>query len=108
MGDRGHNRHGPKRKEAAVRLSRGSVKNNVAWAKVYFRTNWRLHPSSRLATIDMGLKLEVVPLLGGEPATASNTMLPGPRITSVPGGILIHLASFMVKFEGQSVFTVAG
>jgi len=29
----------------------------VAWAEVYFRTKWRLHPSSRLATIDMGQKL---------------------------------------------------
>jgi len=32
---------------------------------VYFRTKWRLHPSSRLATIDMGRKLGAVPLLGG-------------------------------------------
>jgi len=29
----------------------------LAWAEVYFRTNWRLHPSSRLATINMGQKL---------------------------------------------------
>ena len=29
----------------------------VAWAEVYFRTKWRLHPSSRLAIIDMGQKL---------------------------------------------------
>jgi len=29
----------------------------VAWAKVYFRTKWRLHPSSHLATVDMGRKL---------------------------------------------------
>ena len=28
-----------------------------AWADVYFRTKWRLHPSSRLATINMGQKL---------------------------------------------------
>jgi len=27
---------------------------NVDWAEVYFRTTWRLHPSGRLATIDMG------------------------------------------------------
>jgi len=26
----------------------------VAWAQVYVRTKWRLHPSSRLATIDIG------------------------------------------------------
>jgi len=29
----------------------------VAWAKVYFRTKWHLHVSSRLATIDVGQKL---------------------------------------------------
>jgi len=29
----------------------------VAWAEVYFRTKWRLHPSSRLATINIGQKL---------------------------------------------------
>jgi len=52
MGDRGHNRHEPKREGAAVPISRGGgagyPSNNVAWAEVYFRTNWRLHPSSRL------------------------------------------------------------
>jgi len=39
----------------------------VAWAEVYFRTKRRLHPSSRLAAIDMGRKLGAVPLLGGLP-----------------------------------------
>jgi len=29
----------------------------VAWAEVYFRTKWRLHPSSRLAAVDMNRKL---------------------------------------------------
>ena len=29
----------------------------LAWADVYFRIKWRLHPSSHLATIDMGRKL---------------------------------------------------
>jgi len=38
---------------------------NVAWAEIYFRTKWRLHPSSRLATIDMNRKLGAVPLFGG-------------------------------------------
>jgi len=65
MGDRGHNRHGPKRGGAAVPLSRGAW-TNVAWAEVYyFRTKWHLHPSSRLATIDVNRKLGAVPLLGG-------------------------------------------
>jgi len=58
------------RKEGtAVPLWRGELGlclHNVAWADVYFRTNWHLHSSSRLTTIDMGRKLVVVPLLGGE------------------------------------------
>ena len=29
------------------------VYHNVAWAEIYFRTKWHLHPSSRLATINM-------------------------------------------------------
>ena len=60
MGDCGHNRHGPKRGGAAVPLSWGSwvpVYHNVASAEVYFRTMWRLHQSSHLATTDMGQKL---------------------------------------------------
>jgi len=36
----------------------GSPSNNIVWAKVYLCTKWHLDPSSRLATIDMGLKLE--------------------------------------------------
>jgi len=60
------------RKEgAAVPLSRGEVGPRltqcglVAWAEVYFLTKWRLHSSSRLATIDMGRKLEgCVPFKG--------------------------------------------
>ena len=35
----------------------GFPSNSVAWAKVYIRTKWRLHPTSRLVTIDMGQKL---------------------------------------------------
>ena len=38
---------------------------------------WRLHPSSPLATIDMGGKLGAVPLWGAE--SLSTTMSPGPR-----------------------------
>jgi len=70
MGDRGHNRHGPKRGgllcpfrgQLGPRLTQvdiGPDHNFVVWADVYFRTKWRLYPSSRLATIglDMGQKL---------------------------------------------------
>ena len=35
------------------------------WAEVYFGTKWRLHPSSRLATIDMNRKLGAVSFLDG-------------------------------------------
>jgi len=36
----------------------------VAWAKAYLRTKWHLDPFSRLATTDMGRKLEAVSLFG--------------------------------------------
>ena len=54
MGDRGHNRHGPKgggvlcpfRGALGTRLIQRGLRGSL-----YFRTKWRLHPSSRLATI---------------------------------------------------------
>jgi len=63
----------------------------VAWAEAYLRTKWHLDPPSRLATIDMGRKVGLCPLLerAGSP---SNTMSPRPRPTSVPSGILIQPA----------------
>jgi len=39
----------------------GLVVYNVAWPEAYLCTKWCLDPSSRLATIDMGRKLGVVP-----------------------------------------------
>ena len=59
MGDRGHNRQGPKREGCCIPLAGGGaswvpIQHNVAWAEVYFRTKWHLDPSSHLATIDMG------------------------------------------------------
>jgi len=58
---------------------------------VYFRTKWRLHPSSRLATIDVGQKLGGVgvPFFWG---SSWNTKSPEPRPTSIPSGILVHPA----------------
>jgi len=41
------------------------VQHNVAWVEVYFGTKWHLHPSRRLATIDMDRKLGAVSLLRG-------------------------------------------
>ena len=80
MGDRGHNRRGPK--EGAVvpsALLRGRAvpaQHNVAWVKLYFRTKWLLHPSTCLATIDMGRKLRGhAPFVGGgEPGSQSNSV----------------------------------
>ena len=58
MAERGHNRHGRKEGGAAVPLSRGAGSPSSKM--------WRLHPSSRLATIGMNQKLAAVPLIGGE------------------------------------------
>jgi len=63
-----------------------SVYYNVAWAEVYFRTKWRLHPSSHNRHKP---KTAGCPLSGGA-ATLSNTTSPEPTFTSVPSGILIH------------------
>jgi len=48
----------------------------------------------RLATIDMGHKVEAVvpPFSRGRAGSPSNTMLPGPRPTSVSSSMLIHPA----------------
>jgi len=101
MGDRGHNRHGPKRGWAAVPLPRGegagSPSNTmiVAWAEVYFRTKWHLDPSSRLTTTDMGRNLGAPPPFGGRGAgSPSNIMSLGLRPTSLPSGILIYPEPF--------------
>jgi len=66
----------------------------VAWAEVYFRTKWRLHPSSLLVTIDMGQKLGGCrcSLFLGVTGFPSNTKSPGPRPTSISSGILVHPA----------------
>ena len=87
-GNRGHNRHRPKRGEA------GSPPNTMSPGprSTSVQSGVFIHdPSSRLATIDMGPELGCVPLLG-DAATPSNTTSRGPRFTSVPNGILIHPA----------------
>jgi len=67
----------------------------VAWAEVYFRTKWRLHPSSRLATIDMGQKLGGVgvPFFLVVAGSPSNTKSPGLRPNSMPSTIQLHLSN---------------
>jgi len=41
------------------------MQHSVAWVEAYLHTKWRLDPSSRLATINMGRKLGAVPLFWG-------------------------------------------
>jgi len=93
MGDRGHNRHGPRRREAAVPLSRGELGPRLTQCgRGRGLLPYQVASSSilsLLATIDMGRNLGAVPPLGGA-GTQSNTTSPGPRFTSVPSGILIH------------------
>jgi len=122
MDDRGHNKHGPKRRArlgaiTARHSSSGPFAGELGprlteWARaeVYFRTKWRLHPFSRLATIDMnrklgncaafsgvelgphlmGRKLGVLPPFWEKAGSPSNRKSPGLRPTSVPSGILMH------------------
>ena len=54
------------RKLGAVPLLGGAGSPNVVWAEAYLRTKWHLDPSGRLATTDMGQKLEgcVHPFVG--------------------------------------------
>jgi len=66
---------------AAVPLSCGpETPSNTIWpgptAEVYFRTKWRLRPSSRLATIDMGHKFGAggCALFSGVAGSPSNTV----------------------------------
>jgi len=62
--------------------------------KAYHYTKWHLDPSSRLATTDMSRKLGALPPFwaGRGAESPCNTMWHGPRLTSVPSGILIHPA----------------
>jgi len=65
----------------------------VSWAKIYFRTKWCLHPSSRLANrhgpkIRSGWGCFFLEVAG----SPSNTKSPRSRPTSIPGGILVHPA----------------
>jgi len=55
----------------------GSASNNVARVETYHRSKWHIDPSSRLATSNMGRKLEAVyPFLGRRVGSPSSTMWP--------------------------------
>jgi len=65
-----------------------------ACAVAYLHAKYRLHPSSRLAAINMGRKFvgALLPFWGGGAGSLSNTKSRGPRPTSIPSDILIHAA----------------
>jgi len=90
---------GRKEGELPCSFRRGSwvpVKHSVAWAEVHFRTKWRLHPSIRLATIDMGQKLGgAVPffLAGGAGSPIEHKVAWAEAYLHIPSGILVHPGS---------------
>ena len=55
----GHNGHGPKIGALRPLFGEGwiPIQHKVAWAEAYHHANYQLHPSSSLATINMGRKL---------------------------------------------------
>jgi len=65
----------------------------VLGMEAHLHAKCHLDPSSRLATIDVGRKLGggSVPFFGEAARSPSNTKSPGPRPTSIPSGILVHL-----------------
>jgi len=96
MGDRGHNRHGPKRggllcpfrgelrpRLIQCGLGRGLLPYQVASSSIQLF----------FATRDMGQKLGgVYALFSGVAGSPSNTKSPGLRPTSIPSGILVYPA----------------
>jgi len=79
MGDRGHNRHGPKRGVALLCVFRGAELGNhltqcgLGRGLLPYQVA-HLHPSSRLATIDMDRKLVVCPFGGGGAGSPANNV----------------------------------
>jgi len=63
------------RKEGVLRPFRGGAGTRLiqcGLVEVYFRTKWRLQPSSRLDTIHMGKNWGDVPLLNGSGSPSNN------------------------------------
>ena len=82
----GHNRHGPTIGWGCA-LFLGScipIEHKVAWAEAYLHTKWHLSPSSRLATTDIGRKLEDCAPLGEGDLGPHLSMSPRIRSTSIP------------------------
>ena len=92
MGDHGHNRHGLKRWGllCPFRAELGPRLIQCSRAEVYFRTKWRLHPSSRLVTINMDQKLGgCVPSVVGVAGSHRTQSRLGQGLPT-PSAILVH------------------
>ena len=97
MGDRGHNRHGPKRwgLGAAVPLWRraGTPSNTMRPGRGLLPYKVASSSIQPFGHSRHELKTEgCAPFRGGGATTPSNTTSLGPRFTSVPSGILMHPA----------------
>ena len=71
----------------------------------YLHVKYQIHPSSRLAAINMGRKFVAEapsPFWGGGAGSPSITKSPGPRRTSVPIGTLIHAAIFTQQISAEN------
>ena len=96
MGDRfGHSRQGPKRGGLLCLFLWGGAGSSSNTMSPQQRPTtpyhvWYADPSSRLATIDMGQKWGLCPLISRGAGSPCNTMWPEPRPTFIPSGILIH------------------
>ena len=98
VGDRGHNRHGPKEGGTAVPLSRGGAgsPSNTMWSGPgrgllpYQVASSSIQPFGHINR--HGPKIGSVPFFMGGAGSPSNTKTPGTRPTSIPSGILVHPA----------------
>ena len=97
MGNHGHNIHEPKRGGGVLCPFRGALgtrRMQCGLRRCLLPYQWRLHPSNRLATINMGQKLGVggCAFFCGGTGSPSNTKLLGQRPTSIQSGTLVHPA----------------
>jgi len=95
MGDRSHNRHGPKEGRLLCPFRGGAgFPSNTMWPgprSTSVRSGVFIHPCSRLVTIDMSQKLGGgCAFFSGTAGSPSNTKSPGPRTSFIPSGILVQ------------------
>ena len=94
MGDRGHNRHEPKRGSGLLCLFRGEL--GPCLTQCGLGPGLLQYKVASSSIQPLGLNRHEPKTGGSAPlggaATPSNTTSPGPTFTSVPSGILIHPA----------------